>query len=71
MKTFQKGIYTLVEISAPSGYEIADKMYVNISSNSGTFKVEMVDYEIEENRLTINKVDENGKYVSGAKTIII
>lgn len=33
-------------------------MYVNISSNSGTFKVEMVDYEIEENRLTINKVDE-------------
>lgn len=62
-----KGIYTLVEISAPSGYEIADKMYVNISSNNGNFSIKMVDYEIEENRLTINKVDENGKYVSGAK----
>ena len=62
-----RGIYTLVEISAPSGYEIADKMYVNISSNSGTFKVEMVDYEIEENSLKIYKVDENDNYVKGAK----
>lgn len=62
-----KGIYTLVEISAPSGYEIADKMYVNISSNSGTFKVEMVDYEIEENSLKVYKVDENDNYVKGAK----
>ena len=62
-----RGIYTLVEISAPSGYEIADKMYVNISSNSGTFKVEMVDYEIEENSLKVYKVDENDNYVKGAK----
>ena len=62
-----KGIYTLVEIEAPSGYEIADKMYVNISSNSGTFKVEMVDYEIEENSLKVYKVDENDNYVKGAK----
>ena len=62
-----KGIYTLVEVSAPAGYEIADKKYVNIKSNNGSFSIEMVDHKIEENSLTINKVDENGKYVAGAK----
>ena len=66
-KNIPKGEYTLVELSAPAGYEIADKMRVNITSNSGSFSVEMVDYEIEENSLTIYKVDEDDNYVKGAK----
>lgn len=62
-----KGVYTLVEISAPSGYEVADKEYVNITSNNGNFSIKMVDHEIEENSLKVYKVDENDNYVKGAK----
>ena len=67
-RNIPKGTYTLVELSAPSGYEVADKQKVYIASNSGEYEVTMTDYEEEkENRLTIYKVDQNDNYVSGAK----
>ena len=47
LKTFQKVFIHLVEISAPSGYEIADKMYVNISSNNGNFSIKMLTMKLK------------------------
>lgn len=67
------GDYTLSEVTAPSGYEKADNVSFTVTDEGKVMvdgkevdQVTMQDAAIK-NKITIHKVDERGKVVSGAK----
>lgn len=49
------GTYTLVETKAPNGYRVADKMLINVDSDSKTYTYSMVD--LEYSTVKISKTD--------------
>ncbi len=63
------GTYTLEETKAPEGYLLAEKILINVDSDSKEYTITMKDVKAQ-NKLTINKVDENGKALKGASLSI-
>lgn len=65
------GSYTLVEVSAPSGYGKTANQLIPVNATTGTFSYTMMDvkeYEVpDHNVLSITKVDENNEGLSGAR----
>ena len=61
--------YTLHEVSAPSGYAVADDITFTVTSSTKTITMKDAALESETGKLTVKKVDSSNtsKFVSGAK----
>lgn len=65
-KIFKKipiGTYTLIELNAPNGYVVADKMTIDVVETTEIQEYTMTN---DHTKVIINKVDEKGNYLAGA-----
>lgn len=62
------GTYILREVEAPNGYLLADDIEFEVVDSGEVLIVEMIN---NQTTVTINKVDQNGEVLSGAKLQII
>lgn len=63
------GNYTLVETKAPNGYRIADKMLINVDSDSKTYTYTMIDVEYSEVRISKTDVTKQNE-IPGAHLVL-